>query len=91
MGGNVMGPLLTKRVQPIYPLGALSAHRVPVVVHAIIGTDGVRKELTIVSGDPDLAKAALEAVRQWRYRPTLMNGMPVEVDTSIAVISDPLT
>jgi len=55
-------------------------------LHAIISKDGTIKELEVVSGHPLLQQAALDAVRQWRYQPTLLNGEPVEVDTTIDVI-----
>jgi len=57
-----------------------------VILHAIISRDGSITALDVVSGQPLLVKAALDAVRQWRYRPTLLNGEPVEVDTTITVI-----
>jgi protein TonB len=55
------------------------------VLRAIIGKDGSVAELQVVSGHPLLVKAAVDAVRQWRYKPTLLNGEPVEVDTTITV------
>jgi hypothetical protein len=57
-----------------------------VVLHAILGIDGAVKELTVVSGPTQLVKSALDAVLQWRYRPTLINGYPVEVDTTITTV-----
>jgi protein TonB len=57
-----------------------------VILHAIISRDGRITALDIVSGSPLLVTAALDAVRQWRYRPTLLNGDPVEVETTITVI-----
>jgi protein TonB len=55
-------------------------------LHAIISRDGRITALEVVSGSPWFAQAALDAVRQWRYRPTILNGEPVEVETSITVI-----
>lgn len=55
-------------------------------LHAIIGKDGAIRDLSVVSGDALLTDAAMKAVRQWRYEPTLLNGEPVEVDTIIDVI-----
>ena len=52
---------------------------------ALIATDGTVTGLKVVSGHPLLVKAALEAVERWRYRPTLLNGQPVEVETEIDV------
>ena len=56
-----------------------------VVLHAVIDADGGVKQLTVVSGPPELTQAALDAVRQWHYKKTLLNGQAVEVDTTIAV------
>lgn len=52
---------------------------------AVIGKDGTIRELQVKSGLPVLAQAALDAVKQWRYRPYMLNGEPVEVDTQITI------
>ena len=52
---------------------------------AVIGKDGTVKELKVLSGRPLLVKATIDAVRQWRFKPTLLNGVPVEVETTIKV------
>jgi TonB family protein len=71
---------------PVYPDEARMAHISGTVrFHAIIGKDGKIKQLEFVSGHPALKEAAFDAVRQWRYQPTLINGDPVEVDTTIDV------
>ena len=87
VGGNVQAASLVNRVTPTYPALARAA-RVSgtVVLHAIIGKDGTVQQLAVMSGPPLLVQSALEAVRQWRYRPTLLNGEPVEVDTTIEVV-----
>ena len=54
-------------------------------VEAVIGKDGSIENLTLVSGHPMLAPAAIEAVKQWKYKPYLLNGEPVEVDTEVLV------
>ena len=74
------------RVQPTYPPLARSA-RIQgfVVLHAVIGRDGRIENLQVVSGHPMLAPAAIEAVKQWRYRPYVLNGEPIEVETQITV------
>jgi TonB family protein len=78
---------LVHRVSPEYPKKARKQHVEGVVrLHAIIGKDGAPRELTVLVGDPLLTEAALKAVRQWRYEPTLLLGEPVEVDTTIDVI-----
>jgi protein TonB len=73
-------------VRPSYPQTAsVAGIRGMVVLHAIIAKDGTVQNLEVVTGHPLLAKAALDAVRQWRYRPYLLNGDAVEVDTTITV------
>jgi periplasmic protein TonB len=87
VGGNVAAAKLTRQVQPIYPQIAKTAHvQGTVLLHAIIAKDGTIQELQYVSGPPLLMKAAMDAVREWRYSPTLLNGEPVEVDTTVQVV-----
>jgi protein TonB len=87
VGGNVEAASLVNKVPPGYPPIAKTAHvSGTVVLHAIISKDGSIKELQFVSGPPLLMTAALDAVKQWRYRATMLNGQPVEVDTTIAVV-----
>ena len=74
------------KVPPIYPVEAKQNHIQGVVrFTVIIGKDGVVKSVTLVSGDPLLAEAAKAAVEKWVYRPTLLNGDPVEVVTQVDV------
>ncbi len=78
--------LLAHRVQPDYPPDAREAHiQGTVELRALIGKDGSVEGLTLVSGHPMLAPAAIDAVRQWRYRPYMLYGNPVEVVTEILV------
>ncbi|MDR3698542.1 MAG: M56 family metallopeptidase [Candidatus Sulfopaludibacter sp.] len=86
VGGNVQQSKLTSQVRPAYPPMAKDA-RIQGVVHlfAVIGKDGGVKSLTVISGHPLLIGAAMEAVRQWTYETTLLNGAPVEVATQIDV------
>jgi protein TonB len=87
VGGNVQAARLVNRVQPIYPpLARQTRISGTVKLHAIIGKGGNVEQLQVVSGHPLLVQSALDAVRQWRYQPTLLNGDPVEVDTEIDVI-----
>jgi TonB family protein len=87
MGGNAIAAKLVNRVQPEYPeLARQSRISGTVRMHAIIGKDGKVQSLTLVSGHPLLVKAAIDAVSQWRYEPTMLNGSPVEVDTTIDVL-----
>src|SRR5579862_509075 len=79
--------MLVHRVEPPYPALARSARiSGSVVLKAIISKEGTIEDLTLVSGHPMLVPAAIDAVRQWRYRPYLLNGQPVEVQTTITVI-----
>jgi protein TonB len=74
-------------VEPVYPIFAIHSHLEGTVeLRAIIGRDGVVRELRVLSGNPILAYAAQEAVKQWRFRPTMLNGQPVEVDTFFTVV-----
>jgi periplasmic protein TonB len=79
--------LLIRRVEPTYPPLARSARvQGEVVLSAIISTNGDIENLQLVSGHPMLVPAALSAVKQWRYKPYLLNGQPTEVETTITVI-----
>ncbi|MGA7694170.1 MAG: TonB family protein, partial [Candidatus Sulfotelmatobacter sp.] len=79
---GVSAGLLVRRVNPTYPPLARQARiSGQVVLRAVIAKDGSIENLTLVSGHPMLAPAAIEAVKQWKYRPYLLNGEPVEVDT----------
>jgi len=87
VGGNVIAAKIVNRVQPIYPpLARQTRISGTVRLHAIIGKDGTIQSLEVMNGHPLLQQAALDAVRQWRYQPTLLNGEPVDVDTTIDVI-----
>jgi protein TonB len=78
--------LLVRRVQPNYPPLARQARIAgTVVLRAVISKDGSIENLTLVSGHPMLAPAAIDAVKQWKYKPYLLNGEPVEVDTEVQV------
>jgi protein TonB len=78
---------LIRRVEPIYPALARQIQREGrVELRALISTEGRIESLEVVSGDPLFIQSALAAVREWRYRPTILNGRPIEVDTRITVI-----
>ncbi len=82
----IMQGYLVHRVQPSYPSPAREARiQGAVELHAIIGKDGMIENLRVLSGHPMLVAAAVEAVRQWRYQPYILNGEPVEVETQITV------
>jgi protein TonB len=84
---GVLQAQLISRIEPRYPTLAKQTKTEGIVrLHAIISRDVRITSLDILSGHPLLVQAALEAVSQWRYRPTMLNGEPVEVETSITVI-----
>lgn len=86
VGGAVQSVMIVNKVLPIYPAAAKAAG-IQGVVHlsAIIGADGTVHELNVLSGPPELVEAATDAVKQWVYRPTLLNGDPVQVETTIDI------
>jgi TonB family protein len=88
IGGNVEAAQVITKVQPVYPESAKDAGvQGTVLLHAVVGMDGRPLQLQVLNSqiNPDLARAAVEAVSQWRYQPTLLNGEPVEIDTTIQV------
>src|SRR6185437_10095284 len=86
VGGNVQEANLIHKVMPQYPIIAKTAHvQGTVVFHAIIGKDGTIQQLTYMSGPQMLVPSARSAISQWRYRPTMLNGEAVEVDTTISI------
>jgi len=87
VGGNVESAKLIRKVTPAYPPIARSAHiSGTVVLHAVIAKNGMVQQLQFVSGPALLMASAMDAVREWRYEPTELNGQPVEVDTTIQVV-----
>jgi len=85
-GGNVTAALILNQTRPLYPALARQARiQGNVVLHAIIDKEGKVAQLEVISGHPLLVQSALDAVKQWRYKPTQLNGDPVEVDTTITV------
>jgi len=83
---GVTAGLLLNKVPPKYPKAARKKHlQGTVIMTAIIDKNGNIVDLTLVSGDPILAKSAMDAVKQWKYRPYLLQGHPVEVETHIQV------
>ena len=86
ISSGVAAGMLILQIKPKYPRLAMQARiQGTVVLQAVIGKDGSVQALHVVSGHPLLAPAALDAVRQWRYKPYLLNNEPVEVDTQINV------
>ena len=86
VSGGVMEGMLIRRVLPDYPPMARATHTAGrVELQATISRTGTIENLRVVSGPQLLIQAAIDAVRQWRYRPYLLNGDPVEVETTINV------
>jgi TonB family protein len=88
VGGNIKAPTKVLNVNPVYPASMRAAGRSGVVpIDALIGADGTVVFARVVSASvhPDFADAAVEAVRQWKFTPTLLNGKPVEVLMSVTV------
>jgi TonB family protein len=87
IGGTVQSAALIRLVKPEYPDEARLAHITGTVrLHTVIARDGSVQDVQYVSGPLMLENAAIDAVKQWRYRPTRINGQPVEVDTTIDVV-----
>jgi TonB family protein len=85
-GGNLTVASIIHKTAPIYPDEArVNRIQGTVVLHVVIGIEGMVIESEAVSGDPLLVNAATAAVRQWKYKPTLLNGRPVEVDTTVTL------
>jgi TonB family protein len=83
---GVESGLIDKKVPPIYPQQAKDAHIQGVVVlRVIVSKQGDVENIELVSGHPELAPAAIEAVKQWKYKPYLLNQQPVEVETQVQV------
>jgi TonB family protein len=86
VGGQISPPAKIKNVEPIYPAVAKSARvEGTVVIEATVGADGKVEEAKVIKSVPLLDQAALDAVRQWEYTPTLLNGVPVPVVMTINV------
>jgi TonB family protein len=86
VSSGVMGGLLLKRVNPVYPDKARrNGIQGVVLLQATIDQEGVVSDLQLISGAPALAPAAMKAVKQWRYKPFLLMGLPMEVETQVQV------
>jgi TonB family protein len=86
VGGNVQAAMVLNKVTPVYPALAKSAG-VEGVVHlaVIIAPDGTIQEIHSLSGPPLLVTAAMDALKQWVYKPTLLNGQPIQVETTVDI------
>lgn len=87
IGGNVIAAKIKRQTLPVYPTMAKTAHvSGTVVLHAIIAKDGTVQQVSFISGPALLMSSALNAVKQWTYEPTYLNGEAVEVDTTVSVV-----
>ena len=86
IGGKIRAPNKIKDVKPVYPAIAQSARVAgAVTIEATIGPDGKVMDAKVVRSIPLLDQAALDAVRQWEYTPTLLNGVPVPVLVTVTI------
>ena len=86
IGGNVAQENLIVKVTPVYPAEAKKAHvQGKVRLEIEVATDGTVANISLIEGPPELVQSAVDAVRQWVYKPTLLNGEPVEVATTVDV------
>jgi protein TonB len=86
VGGAVRPPTKLVDVRPVYPADAKDAHIEGVVIlGVVIGEDGSVIDTAVVRSIPELDEAAIEAVTQWKFEPTLLNGEPVEIEMTITV------
>jgi protein TonB len=86
VGGKVQAPKLIRQVQPIYPPLAKQARiQGDVVIESVIDQQGKVTQMKVVSGSPLLVQSAIQALEQWRYQPTLLNGQPVAVDMLVTL------
>jgi TonB family protein len=90
VGGNVKAARLLKQTRPVYPDSAKARGAAGVVLlRTVILMDGsTAKLIPSADSDPELAEAAMQAVKQWKYQPTLLNGQPVETETTISIQFD---
>lgn len=86
VGGNVRPPQLIRKIQPMYPpLARETRTQGDVVIECVIDQAGDVRQMKLISGHPLLVSAAMSAVREWKYQPTLLNGKPVAVEMSVTV------
>ncbi|HUL33308.1 MAG TPA: energy transducer TonB [Candidatus Eisenbacteria bacterium] len=86
VGGNIQAPVLIHRSQPIYPpLARMARVQGDVVIECVIDKQGDVTQMHVVSGHPLLVQAAMQAVSEWKYSPTLLNGSPVSVEMEVTV------
>jgi protein TonB len=85
-GGEIKTPALLRRVEPVYPPLAVAANiEATVILDAIVDEEGQVKDVTVLRSGGVLDKAAMEAVRQWRYEPLLLNGRPAPFQLTVVL------
>jgi TonB family protein len=90
VGGNVQNSKLIRKIDPVYPeLASKARVSGSVIIELKIDGEGNVTEARVVSGHPLLNEAAINAVKQWKYAPTLLNGSPVPVSATVAVVFKP--
>jgi TonB family protein len=90
VSAGVAAAMLKTKIAPVYPAEALKDHvSGTVVLHATISTEGRVEALAVISGPASLRQAALDAVRQWAFRPYLLDNKPVQVETTINIVFPP--
>ena len=78
--------MVIRQVKPVYPHTALITHTEGIaVLRAIVEKDGTVQDLRVISGSPLLVSSAVDAVRQWQFKPYFLNGLPIEVETQVTV------
>src|ERR1700739_4286269 len=86
VGGNIQAPQMIRHFQPIYPPLAKEIHvQGDVIIDSVIDTQGNVTQMRVVSGHPLLIAAAMDALRQWRYAPTRLNGVPIAIEMQVTV------
>jgi protein TonB len=85
VSGRASEAFLVKKVEAEYPPGSGIARTGSVLLHILVGLDGKVLTADLVSGSPLLASSAIKAVKQWKYKPYLLNGQPAEMDTQVKV------
>jgi TonB family protein len=84
--GNAAVGLLIKKMQPVYPAAAKANHiGGKVALSGVIGKEGKIIQLRVVEGDPTLVPNSIEAIRQWEYRPFMVDGRPIDIETTIQI------
>jgi protein TonB len=86
VGGQVKAPIQVVKVNPIYPKDAQDGGIQGVVIlDIVVGEDGSVIDTEVVRSVPELDQAAIDAVIQWKYEPTLLNGEPVEIEFAVTI------